>query len=61
MDSTPFFVDVGLLAVAFIIQDILSNHIDLSNLWIDLLSFLVIYSVLYILYVIIHKQLKKQN
>ncbi|MDK6679891.1 hypothetical protein QP248_05385 [Aerococcus sp. UMB8608] len=44
-----FILDVVILALAFIIQSVLGNWINLDNLLVDFLSFVIIFVIIRIL------------
>lgn len=46
----PGILEIVIFTLSFIAQDILSNYVDLNNLFIDFISFLIIFTFFYILF-----------
>lgn len=53
--------DVFLFALAFLLQDILARYVDLNNIFVDLISYVAIYMILYIVYTAIRSAIKHRQ
>ena len=49
-------IDVSAFAISFILQEILSNFVNLENIFIDFTSFLIIFVIIHVVMSIIFKK-----
>lgn len=49
-------IDISAFAISFILQGILSNFVNLENIFIDITSFLIIFIIIYVVMSSIFKE-----